>query len=302
MSQPILQVVIPAYGESPYLKETLNSAIRNLSQNVKITVLEDPSASNRVSEVVKEFGERIDYQVNSARLGIAGNFNKAIEISEAKFTLICGSDDLILGDMSQELNKLDNDAFAAVTSNCQIIDEAGRKINPLPDVVKKLIAPSIKKSQIYQNHKFFNRLMIGDWMYFPSIAWNTEVLKKEKFSEEFHTAMDLDIFVRLIEKNYKIYHFPVTKFAYRRHPESASSLYAYQTGRFIEELTCHKNALNVASGKNWRLSKFFAHLALTIRLHGILKALSWMLKFKFKAGQELMAISLTRLTSPRLKN
>lgn len=302
MGQPILQVVIPAYGESRYLKATLESAVKNLSAGVKITVLEDPSESNHVSEVVKAFSNRVDYKINSTRLGIAGNFNKAIEISEAKFTLICGSDDLILGDISQELTKLERDTFAAVTSNCKIIDSSGRKINPLPDFVKKIIAPKISNSQVYKNKKFFNRLMLGDWMYFPSIAWNTEILKKEGFSDQFHTAMDLDIFVRLIEKDYEIYHFPIIKFAYRRHAESASSRYAYETGRFLEELKCHRNALTVAESKNWRSSKFLAHLALTIRLHGILKALSWMVKLRFNAAKELMAISLTRLTSPRLKN
>jgi len=302
VSKPILEVVIPAYGDSPYLKATLESAIRNLSQNVKITVLEDPSDSKHVAEIVKDFSNRVGYQVNANRLGIAGNFNKALEISQAKFTLICGSDDLLIGDISKELETINQETFAAVTSCSQIIDSNDQKIRPLPDIIKKIIAPRIKGPKIYNNKNFFNHLMLGDWLYFPSIAWNTEILKKEKFSEEFHTAMDLDIFVRLIEKDYKIYHFPVTKFAYRRHSASASSLYAYQTGRFLEELRCHKNALKVAELKNWHASIFFAHLALTIRLHGILKALSWVLKMRFKSAKELMAISLTRLTSPRLKS
>lgn len=301
MSQPILQVVIPAYGESPYLKETLDSAVKNLSKTVKIVVLEDPSDNKNIAAIVKNFSDRVEHQVNTTRLGIAGNFNKAIEISQAKFTLICGSDDLILGDLSNELVSLNADLCAAVTSKNEIIDGKGEKILPLPDIVKTIIAPKLKKSQDYQNKKFFNYLMLGDWMYFPSIAWNTEILKKEMFSDKFHTAMDLDIFVRLIEKNYKIYHFPVTKFAYRRHPQSASSIYAKQAGRFIEELTCHKNALKVANTKGWRFSGFLANLAITVRLHGIFKAIGWALKFKFKPARELMAISLTRLTSPRLE-
>ena len=301
MSQPILQVVIPAYGESPYLKETLESAVKNLSSAVKIVVLEDPSDKKNIADIVKNFSDRVEYQINPTRLGIAGNFNKAIEISQAKFTLICGSDDLILGDLSHELENLEADSYAAVTSKNEIIDARGSKIAPLPDIVKKLISPKFKKPQPYKNKKFFNYLMLGDWMYFPSIAWNTEILRKEKFSDQFHTAMDLDIFVRLIEKNYKIYHFPVTKFAYRRHQQSASSIYANETGRFKEELSCHKYALQVASAKHWRLSRLLAQLAITVRLHGILKAISWALKFKFKPARELMAISLIRLTSPRLE-
>lgn len=302
MNQPILQVVIPAYGESPYLYETLKSATNNLSSATPITVLEDPSSSKNVTQIVKKFIDRVEYQINPIRLGIAGNFNKAMEVSQAKFTLLCGSDDLILSDISDELSALANEKIAAVTSNSKVINKRGVEIRPLPDLVKSFIKPKIKNPRVFNNKNFFNRLMLGDWLYFPATAWNTEILRKEKFNEAFHTAMDLDIFVRLISKNYEIYHFPVTRFSYRRHPESASSLYAYQTDRFLEELNCHKNALKVARNNNWRFSKFLAHLALTIRLHGFLKALLCFLRFRFKDGWGLMVISLTRLTSQRLEN
>ena len=267
MNQPILQVVIPAYGESPYLYETLKSATKNLSPTTPITVLEDPSASTNVEQIVKNFENRVEYQLNPTRLGIAGNFNKAMEVSQAKFTLLCGSDDLILSDLSNELISLTDRKIAAITSNSKVIDQKGREIRPLPDLVKNFIKPKIKKAQIINNRKFFNRLMLGDWLYFPAIAWNTQILRKEKFSEAFHTAMDLDIFVRLIEKNYSIFYIPITTFAYRRHAESASSLYAYEAGRFIEELKCHKNALKVAKDIGWNNSKFLARLALSVRLH-----------------------------------
>jgi glycosyltransferase involved in cell wall biosynthesis len=302
VNQPILQVVIPAYGESPYLYETLKSATNNLSLSTPILVLEDPSSSTNVGEVVKKFNDRVEYQVNPTRLGIAGNFNKAMEVSQGKFTLLCGSDDLILSDISNDLILLTNEKIAAVTSNSKVIDQNGREIRPLPDLIKSFIKPNLKIPQVYKNKNFFNRLMLGDWLYFPAIAWNTEIMRKEKFNEAFHTAMDLDVFVRLIDKEYEIYHFPITTFSYRRHPKSASSLYAYETGRFIEELNCHKNALEVAKNNGWRDSKFLAHLALTIRLHGFLKALSWFVRLRIKAGWKLMVISLTRLTSQRLEN
>ena len=43
MNQPLLHVVIPAYGKSPYLRQTLESAIKYLPIEVPITVIEDPS-------------------------------------------------------------------------------------------------------------------------------------------------------------------------------------------------------------------------------------------------------------------
>jgi glycosyltransferase involved in cell wall biosynthesis len=266
VNKPLLHVVIPAYGESPYLKETLVSATRNLPLSVPITVLEDPSESNNVREIVSGFLDRVTYQTNTNRLGIGGNFNEAIEISTGTFTLLCGSDDLILGDISQYLNGIDQES-AAITSNCMVIDKNSKKTISLTDLAKTIIKPKKTGSYIYNNKKMFNRLMIGDWLYFPAIVWNTKILKNERFKEELHTAMDLDILIRLISKNYKISHLAVNKFAYRRHARSASSVYAQEFGRFDEEFTCHKNAAEIAKKKKWVIGFIFAKLAITVRIH-----------------------------------
>jgi len=68
VNKPLLHVVIPAYGQSPYLKETLLRATRKLAANVPITVLEDPSENNNVREVVSDFLGRVDNQINPSRL------------------------------------------------------------------------------------------------------------------------------------------------------------------------------------------------------------------------------------------
>jgi hypothetical protein len=150
-----------------------------------------------------------------------------------------------------------------------IIDETGKRILPLPDLVKKIVSPRKKGSYIYNNQNFFNRLMIGDWLYFPSVAWTTEIIKKEKFSEKFHTAMDLEIFIRLMSKNYRIRHLDTCKFAYRRHEKSASSLYAADLGRFREELQCHRIARKLARDKKWYLGWLLAGIAITVRANKI---------------------------------
>ena len=96
MNQPLLHVMIPAFGESIYLRQTLESAVKHLPPNVPITVIEDPSGVADLESLVKEF-PRVQYFKNDTRLGIGRNFNKAIELSTGVFTQICGSDDLFFG-------------------------------------------------------------------------------------------------------------------------------------------------------------------------------------------------------------
>ncbi|GDX17788.1 hypothetical protein LBMAG05_10840 [Actinomycetes bacterium] len=273
MNQPLLHVMIPAYGKSPYLRQTLESAVKHLPLEVPITVIEDPSIDSNIENLVREFS-RVQYLKNNERLGIGGNFNKSIELSTGVFTQICGSDDIFLDDPLKEFDteKLSQSDIAAIGLDVEVINENGKIVKTLPDLVKRTLRPSLKKITIFQNNKIFSNLMLGDWLYFPAILWKTDTLKQTKFDGNFHTAMDLDVFIRLLSSDQKIAFIKSKVLGYRRHSHSASSLYAKSIGRFDEEFLCHKNALEIARRKNWKTGAILAQLALTVRLHAIMQS------------------------------
>ena len=273
MNQPLLHVMIPAYGKSPYLRQTLESAVKHLPLEVPITVIEDPSSESSIESLVKEF-PRVQYQKNNERLGIGGNFNKSIELSTGVFTQICGSDDIFLDNPLKDFDteKLSQPDIAAVGLDVEVINETGKIVKTIPDLVKRILRPSLKKITVFKNDKIFSNLMIGDWLYFPAIFWKTETLKQTKFDGNFHTAMDLDVFIRLLSSDQKMTFIKSKVFGYRRHSQSASSLYAKSIGRFDEEFLCHKNALEIARRKNWKTGAILAQLALTVRLHAIMQS------------------------------
>ncbi len=105
MNQPLLHVMIPAYGKSPYLRQTLESAVKHLPLEVPITVIEDPSSDVDLENVVKEF-PRVEYIRNKVRLGIGGNFTNSIKRSTGIFTQICGSDDIFIGNPLEKLTEV----------------------------------------------------------------------------------------------------------------------------------------------------------------------------------------------------
>ena len=273
MNQPLLHVMIPAYGKSPYLRQTLESAVKHLPLEVPITVIEDPSSESSIESLVKEF-PRVQYQKNNERLGIGGNFNKSIELSTGVFTQICGSDDIFLDNPLKDFDteKLSQPDIAAVGLDVEVINETGKIVKTIPDLVKRILRPSLKKITVFKNDKIFSNLMIGDWLYFPAIFWKTETLKQTKFDGNFHTAMDLDVFIRLLSSDQKMTFIKSKVLGYRRHSQSASSLYAKSIGRFDEEFLCHKNALDIARRKNWKTGAILAQLALTVRLHAIMQS------------------------------
>jgi glycosyltransferase involved in cell wall biosynthesis len=273
MNQPLLHVMIPAYGKSPYLRQTLESAVKHLPLEVPITVIEDPSEETNIEDLVKEF-PRVQYVKNNQRLGIGGNFNKSIELSTGIFTQICGSDDVFLKNplVDFDRDKLSISEIAVVGLDVEVINKSSEVVKTIPDTVKRTLRPRMGKLTIFQNQKIFSNLMLGDWLYFPAILWKTQIIKQIKFDGNFHTAMDLDIFIRLLKDDKKIAFINSKILGYRRHDQSASSLYAKSIGRFDEEFRCHKNAIEVARNKNWKTGVILAQVALTVRLHAIMQS------------------------------
>jgi glycosyltransferase involved in cell wall biosynthesis len=275
MNQPLLHVMIPAYGKSPYLRQTLESAVKHLPSDVPITVIEDPSEEADLEKLVNEF-PRVDFYRNPTRLGIAGNFNQSIKKSTGIFTQICGSDDVFISNPLNNLpNELLNDkSISTLALDVKIIGDNDYEIKALPDLIKRVIRPKINNFQLFENEKIFNNLMVGDWLYFPAILWRTQTLMDLKFSGEFHTAMDLDVLIRLLAKDYKIAFIENKVLAYRRHDQSASSLYAKSIGRIDEEIACHKQAKELARLKNWKTGAILAQLAPTVRLHALMRSMT----------------------------
>jgi glycosyltransferase involved in cell wall biosynthesis len=273
MNQPLLHVMIPAYGKSPYLRQTLESAVKHLPLEVPITVIEDPSNDADLENVVKDF-PRVEYIRNKVRLGIGGNFTNSIKRSTGIFTQICGSDDIFIGNPLEKLTEVfvGDQKVSVIGFDVKVINDKNKEVKALPDVVKKLLRPKIENFVIFSNSKIFSNLMLGDWLYFPAILWRTETVKNYEFSGDFHTAMDLDILIRLLNADEKIAFIKSKVLGYRRHNQSASSLYAKSIGRFDEEFLCHKNALEIARRKNWKTGAFLAQLALTVRLHAIMQS------------------------------
>lgn len=271
MNQLLLHVMIPAYGSSPYLEETLKSIPNEYFKFSKFTVVEDPSDSNNISTIMKNYPQ-ISYHVNKVRLGIAGNFNKCLELSEGVFTQICGSDDVLsskvnFGSVYKQLS--DGNDKDIIINKVEIIGKSGLKKLSLTDLVKFIVTP--KKIGKISCKDFMASIALGDWVYFPSIYWKTATFKNLKFSNEFHTAMDLEIFYQSCRKGLTIHIFDSKNLFYRRHKDSASVLYSNDVARFEEEFKCQALGKIIAKEKGWRNVELYLDISLGIRLHILMK-------------------------------
>ena len=269
---PFLHVFIPAYGESPYLRAAIMSAIESVDQSTPITVVDDASPTDEVFSITAEFQPRVEYLRNDVNLGISANFLNSFNLSSGLFTLVMGSDDEMLPSYELELSKSFN-SFPDTTvfqPRVLVMDAAGETCTPLVDRVKRMIQGEIEKDLLMNPLILAKKLFIGDFMYFPATAWRTETLKSANWNLTYQNAVDLDLLFQLSLASEQFVFQKAQTFRYRRHAASVSSVLALESTRLNEELAAHLMARNLLPENSGILIRILAHLAPTVRIHAMI--------------------------------
>jgi glycosyltransferase involved in cell wall biosynthesis len=269
---PFLHVFIPAYGESPYLRAAIKSAIESVDESTPITVIDDASPTGDVFSIAAEFRPRIEYRRNDVNLGISANFLNSFNLSSGLFTLVMGSDDEMLPNYELELSKSFN-RFPDTTvfqPRVLVMNAAGQTCTPLVDRVKRIIQGAIDQDQLMNPLTLAKKLFIGDFMYFPATAWRTETLKSANWNLTYQNAVDLDLLFQLSLASETFVFQNAQTFKYRRHSASISSVLALESTRLNEELAAHLMAKDLLPEKSGVLINLLAHLAPTVRIHAMI--------------------------------
>ena len=272
ISQPKLSIMVPAFGESPYLSETLESLATNTYRNtVNIYVVDDSSPTDNVRDICAAYSDRVHYMRNEKNIGLAANFQNCINLSRSEYTMIMGSDDRVLNGLESAFETAIQKwpSTAVLQLGVKVIDESGRPVNGLPERVKSLISPSSAVDYSSNGLGLVKRLLIGDWLYFPGIVWQTEILKKYSLQNNYRTAVDLDLLLNMALEDEVFTFSSAPSFEYRRHSGSISSQLSHNEQRVREELSVHANFIKKAHELGYKQFDLFAKLAITIRLHAL---------------------------------
>ena len=262
-------VVVAAYGDVPYLSETLDSLVKTQASSVPIYVLDDASPTSDVAQVAEAFVPRVTYLRSDINRGVSGSFNAAADLIGTDYLMLVGPDDRVTKCLETYINELPGSAHDAVViqPGVSVIDSEGRDVKPLNDLVKNLIAP--KNDGAHNGQKLAVTFLKGDWVYNPSLLWKVDYLRSLRYDESLKTAMDLDILLRLTFRGDSLYRSKDKVFEYRRHAEAVSSKNA-GIQRLGEELSIHKRAYTESLNLNWKRAARWAKWAPTSRLHGLL--------------------------------
>ena len=280
--------MLPAMGDGNLVREAVTSVFAQTDQHWRLTVCDDGPAAGRdpglAGWLATHGDDRVRYQANPERLGINRNFQHCADTSTEELVVVLGADDRLLPDFVGRVRRLARryPGAAFLHTGARVIDSAGRPSLPLADRVKALTAIRVRAgnggaaraddpAMEVGGERLAASLLRGNWMYFPSVVFRGDSLRRHGFRPGRDIVLDLDLYLRILLDGGTAVLTRRPGIEYRRHAGSLSSAGAADGSRFAEERAYFAEAAAEMTAAGWPRAARAARWQPTSRLHRLVR-------------------------------
>lgn len=235
-----ISLIIPVYNAEKYLKECIESLIKQTYQNLKIIFVNDGSKDNSLN-IINEYKEKDSriIVIDKQNEGVSATRNRGLEEATSDWIIFVDSDDTLELNAVETLVENIKDDSEIILSEVNYLLEDNKK-NRIPCGFKgKMVFENEQKKELIQSI-FYDNFM-GKMYYIPAPfakMYNREFLNKNniKFPEHVKYGEDGLFNILCINNASKITFINSVTYNYRYNPESA-------TKKFDSKLIEHYNIL-----------------------------------------------------------
>ena len=267
-----LDILVPYWGDPALLQETVRSVLAQRDPEWLLTVVDDAYPDLTVRDWMATIDDpRVRYVRKERNEGITANYRTCVELATQDRMVLLGSDDVLLPNYVEVVRA----AHAAhpdveiVQPGVQVVDEHGAVVRPLVDRVKGWVTPRVAGPTVLRGEALAVSLLHADWLYWPSLAFRTDVLRSTPFHEGRPLIQDLALVIDVVAAGGGLLLDPTVCFSYRRHGSSASSAGAGDGARFRGEHEYFRAAAEQMAAQGWQRARRAALLHSTSRLHAV---------------------------------
>lgn len=129
---PLLTVAIPTCNGAGHLDEAIRGILSQEQVEFDLIVSDDRSDDDTIAIVRNAAGDRARIEVNSERLGLAGNWNRCAALARTPLVAIFHQDDVMLpGHLSTHAASFAADDSIGLTASASVvIDDRGQPVSP----------------------------------------------------------------------------------------------------------------------------------------------------------------------------
>ncbi len=245
---------IPFYTGRHYLHKAIDSVRKQTCPHWRLLICDDQSPEPGIVEVIESFHEpRISYQRNEHNLGMAGNWNRCLDLAETDLVTLLHADDELLENYTEMMLIAAAKYPRAVAFFCpaRIIDEQGRRRFSFPDWVKRFLMPAGRRPVVLEGRGALESLLLGDYIMCPTVCYRKNILGSRRFATRWRMVQDYELFTRLLLEGETLVGLPDAAYAYRRHAGSATTAYTESLLRFQEESALYDELGRAAADRGW---------------------------------------------------
>jgi len=267
---PRLYFAIPFFRGLDYLREAIESARAQTRSDWTLVVCDDRGEPEpAVRALVEGFADpRIRWRGNPATLGMACNWNRALDEAPGDLVTLLHADDRLLPGYAEALLALADahpDA-AALACGVELIDARGRPTWTVADAVKRLLLPAVEPWRL-RGEAGLRTLLRGDFVVCPTIVWRRSRLGARRFEAQWRQVLDIALLGRLLFDGDEIVGTHRRLYAYRRHPGSATAIQSESLLRFEEEFRLYERLARQAQARGWAAAARVGRRKTVVRAH-----------------------------------
>jgi len=194
MSNIKISIITPSYNQGEFIEQTIQSVLNQTYKNIEY-ILVDGGSTDQTLKVIDKYRDQIDAVISEKDKGQSDAINKGFKLATGELIGWINSDDILYPDCVEKIVELyqqypDGSIYYPAILNC--IDREG-----------KLLYKSIRKIPD-RNHLLNSNYSIIQQGSF----YNSNLVKKIGYLDEsIYYCMDLDLWLRLLNENERIYYY-----------------------------------------------------------------------------------------------
>ena len=164
-----ISVIIPIHNSSKYLKECLDSVVKQTYKNLEILIINDNSTDNSINIIKRYKDPRIKVINLKETSGAAIARNKGIEKATGEFITFIDSDDYwVLDKIEKQLKFIKENDYVFIYSNYLYLKNNKRHIAKVPS--KLTYEDALKNTAIFTSTVMLNmKYLTKEDIYMPNI-------------------------------------------------------------------------------------------------------------------------------------
>lgn len=133
MSQPLVSVICLCYNQQRFVREAVESVLRQTYSPVQLIIVDDASTDESREEIkkLKEEYSSIELLLLDKNLGNCQAFNKALSSAKGEYIIDLAADDVLLPSRIEkgiQVLQQSGDDFGVTFSDAELIDESGKTL------------------------------------------------------------------------------------------------------------------------------------------------------------------------------